>query len=169
MYFKYFLFPRSLFYRETPSVDNLQSSVHELYQRPYNYVSYEMGGSAGGSQYKYQYQTHHPQYSAYKTTNTYENPKPTYHKTPTPTYQSPVPVYGTTPAPTYHKPSPTYSSPTPAPYYHQPSPTYSPTYHYQPYTYQTTPAPAQPHAAPVSTLLSPQSSTKEVRTRLTAK
>ena len=130
--------------------------------RPYNYVSYEMGGSAGGSQYKYQYQTHHPQYPAYKTTNTYENPQPTYHKTPTPTYQSPAPtpVYHTTPAPTYHKPSPTYSSPTPASYYHQPSPTYSPTYHYQPYTYQTTPAPEQPPSAPVSTLPSPQSSTR---------
>jgi len=30
--------PRSLFYRETPKVDNLQSSVHELYMRPYNYA-----------------------------------------------------------------------------------------------------------------------------------
>jgi len=29
---------RSLFYRETPKVENLQSSVHELYQRPYNYA-----------------------------------------------------------------------------------------------------------------------------------
>lgn len=31
--------PRSLFYRKTPGVEKLQSPVHELYMRPYNYAN----------------------------------------------------------------------------------------------------------------------------------
>jgi len=32
---------RALFYRQTPKVDQLRSSVHELYMRPYNYANLE--------------------------------------------------------------------------------------------------------------------------------
>ena len=52
---------RSLFYRQTPKVEAYQSRVHELFLRPHNYVSYQMGRSGGGAQYKYQYETQHPQ------------------------------------------------------------------------------------------------------------
>ena len=98
-----------------------------------------MGGSGGGSQYKYQYKTLHPQYGGYKP-SPYQTPKP-----------QPV-----TAAPYFHHSSPTYQ-----PYhtatvatYHQPTnpPTYhAQTYRYQPYSYPTTPAPTLPQCIPAPT------------------
>merc|ERR1719411_1779245 len=69
---------RSLFYRERPGVEKYRSPVHELYMRPYNYVSYSMGGSKP-VQYNYQYKTHntihhHPSYT------------PSYTPSSTPSY-----------------------------------------------------------------------------------
>ena len=43
-------------FRKNPKVEKYRSAVHELYMRPYNYVSYEMGGSSP-TQYRYQYHT----------------------------------------------------------------------------------------------------------------
>ena len=99
-----------------------RSSVHELYMRPYNYVSYKMGGSGGGSQYKYQYKTLHPQYGGYK---------PSPYQTPTPQPVTATPFYHSSPA--YHTSAP-YHAPTVATYQ-------APTYRYQPYSYPTTPSP----------------------------
>ena len=113
---------RSLFYRSSPKVARARSSVHELYMRPYNYVSYKMGGSGGGSQYKYQYKTLHPQYGGYK---------PSPYQTPTPQPVTATPFYHSSPA--YHTSAP-YHAPTVATYQ-------APTYRYQPYSYPTTPSP----------------------------
>ena len=46
-----------LCFRQTPKVEKFRSAVHELYMRPYNYVSYEMGGGNSATQYRYQYHT----------------------------------------------------------------------------------------------------------------
>merc|ERR1719336_1688968 len=70
---------RSLLYRQTPRVEKYRSPVHELYMRPYNYVSYSMGGSKP-VQYNYHYQTQHPKYPEY----------PSYHPSSYfPTHPSP--------------------------------------------------------------------------------
>ena len=122
---------RSLFYRSSPKVARARSSVHELYMRPYNYVSYKMGGSGGGSQYKYQYKTLHPQYGAYK---------PSPYQTPTPQPVTATPFYHSSPSPAYHTSSP-YHTPSVATYQ-------APTYRYQPYSYPTTPAPTPPCTPP---------------------
>ena len=45
------------YFRQTPKVEKFRSAVHELYMRPYNYVSYEMGGGNSATQYRYQYHT----------------------------------------------------------------------------------------------------------------
>ena len=46
------------YFRKTPKVEKFRSAVHELYMRPYNYVSYEMGGGgSSATQYRYQYHT----------------------------------------------------------------------------------------------------------------
>merc|ERR1719422_721941 len=101
---------RSLFYKKTPGVDKFQSPVHELYMRPYNYVSYSMGGSKP-VQYNYQYQTpDYPSYSAYNPRPKPISFTPSYSPTPLPKYPPPVP---------HHSPSlPLH--PTPAPH-HSPS------------------------------------------------
>ena len=126
---------RSLFYRSSPKVARARSSVHELYMRPYNYVSYKMGGSGGGSQYKYQYKTLHPQYGAYK---------PSPYQTPTPQPVTATPFYHSSPSPAYHTSSP-YHAPSVATYQ-------APTYRYQPYSYPTTPAPTLPQCTPPPTV-----------------
>jgi len=125
---------RSLFYRSSPKVARARSSVHELYMRPYNYVSYKMGGSGGGSQYKYQYKTLHPQYGGYK---------PSPYQTPTPQPVTATPFYHSSPSPAYHTSAP-YHAPTVATYQ-------APTYRYQPYSYPTTPAPTLPQCTPPPT------------------
>lgn len=130
---------RSLYYRKTPRVDKYRSAVHELYMRPYNYVSYEMGGSSP-SQYNYHYQTQHPKYPEY----------PSYHSS-----QHPSSYFPSHPAqdfnqPDYHQP-PKYPQP-PQEYpqstkfeqqqeYHQPSPFPEPYTPYQP-TFYTSPTPS---------------------------
>ena len=106
--------------------------MHELYMRPYNYVSYKMGGSGGGSQYKYQYKTLHPQYGGYK---------PSPYQTPTPQPVTATPFYHSSPA--YHTSAP-YHAPTVATYQ-------APTYRYQPYSYPTTPSPT-PQCTPPPTV-----------------
>ena len=125
---------RSLFYRSSPKVARARSSVHELYMRPYNYVSYKMGGSGGGSQYKYQYKTLHPQYGGYK---------PSPYQTPTPQPVTATPFYHSSPSPSYHTSAP-YHAPTVATYQ-------APTYRYQPYSYPTTPSPT-PQCTPSPTV-----------------
>lgn len=113
--------PRSLFYRKTPGVEKYQSPVHELYMRPYNYVSYSMGGSKP-VQYNYHYQTHTPNNPpAYKpySVNLYHPPPQPYSPTPQPPYSpSAQPHYSpTTPVPfiKYSTPAP-FFSPTPSPF-----------------------------------------------------
>jgi len=125
---------RSLYYRKTPRVDKYRSAVHELYMRPYNYVSYEMGGS-NPSQYNYHYQTQHPKYPDY----------PSYHSS-----QHPSSYFPSHPPPDYHQPPPKYPQPqTPAKFeqpqeYHQPSAYPEPYTPYQP-TFYTSPSPAPFH------------------------
>jgi len=125
---------RSLYYRKTPRVDKYRSAVHELYMRPYNYVSYEMGGS-NPSQYNYHYQTQHPKYPDY----------PSYHSS-----QHPSSYFPSHPSPDYHQPPPKYPQPQqPAKFeqpqeYHQPSTYPEPYTPYQP-TFYTSPSPAPFH------------------------
>lgn len=105
---------RFLYYRKTPEVERIRSAVHELYMRPYNYVSYQLGG-------KNQYQYHHQSPTPYQPPAEYHTPAPNYHSPPTEYH---------TPAPEYHPPPPDYH--TPAPEYHTPSPehhTIVPDYH----------------------------------------
>ena len=91
--------PRSLFYRKTPGVEKYQSPVHELYMRPYNYVSYSMGGSKP-VQYNYHYQTSNS-ISDY----------PSFSHSPVQAYQ-----------PSFHSPT-TLPHPTPLPHIVHPNPT----------------------------------------------
>ena len=100
--------------------------MHELYMRPYNYVSYEMGGS-NPSQYNYHYQTHHPnypEYSSYYSSSYFpahppmEFNQPDYHQPPSKYPQQPQPQEYNQPSP-YPEPytpyNPTfYTSPAPA-------------------------------------------------------
>merc|ERR1719471_1453658 len=110
---------RSLFYKKTPGVDKFQRPVHELYMRPYNYVSYSMGGSKP-VQYNYHYQTH----------NAIKQYTPSYHSSRPLSFTTPVPVY----QPTTHSPPPpppttTQPPPPPQPTSPVPSPRDSFTHH----------------------------------------
>ena len=114
------LWPRSLFYRQTPGVEKYRSPVHELYMRPYNYVSYSMGGSKPVA-YNYHYQTPNtlpePSYPAPYKPHPY-TPAPSFHVTPHPKYSPQIP---------HHSPSlPPLRYSTPAPV------TYPPPHQYQP-------------------------------------
>jgi len=132
---------RSLYYRKTPRVEKFRSAVHELYMRPYNYVSYEMGGSSP-SQYNYHYQTQHPKYPEYPEYPSYHSSQhPSSYFPSHPTQEFNQPEYRQQPEyphqQEYPQP-PKYEQPQE---YHQPSPypeTYSP---YQP-TFYTSPTPA---------------------------
>jgi len=102
---------RSLFYRESPGVEKFRSPVHELYMRPYNYVSYSMGGS---KPVQYNYQTHNSINQPY--TPSYHSPRPLQYSTPVPVYQPttlalPPPTTPPPPPP----PPPPPSSPVPTP------------------------------------------------------
>ena len=104
-------------FRKNPKVEKYRSAVHELYMRPYNYVSYEMGGSSP-SQYRYQYHTpsssssssSYPSYSSYN-----KEPEPVSY----PSYQPstnhatfhPPPVAALEPEPSSSYPAPKSSYP----------------------------------------------------------
>lgn len=109
---------RSLFYRETPGVDKYRSPVHELYMRPYNYVSYSMGGSKP-VQYNYHYQTH----------NAIKQYTPSYHSSRPLSFTTPVPVYQPTTPPPPPPPTTTQPPPPPQPTSPVPSPRDSFTHH----------------------------------------
>ena len=53
----YFFLNIFFYFRKTPKVEKFRSAVHELYMRPYNYVSYEMGGGNSAIHHSYQYHT----------------------------------------------------------------------------------------------------------------
>jgi len=168
---------RFLYYRKTPKVEKYRSAVHELYMRPYNYVSYEMGGNSP-TQYQYQYHTpsfpdpvHH---EGVRHEAVYE-PPPSY--TPKPSYQPPVyqppghnALLPDVPAPfsnlrslasptvtplPHSLPSASYAHvSTPAPYFHASTPTYlhpTPTPSYL----RPTPTPSYLHPTPTPSYLRP--------------
>ena len=117
---------RSLYYRKTPRVEKYRSAMHELYMRPYNYVSYEMGGS-NPSQYNYHYQTHHPNYPEYSS----------YHSSSYFPAHPPMEFN----QPDYHQPPSKYPQQPQPQEYNQPSPYPEPYTPYNP-TFYTSPAPA---------------------------
>jgi len=166
---------RFLYYRKNPKVEKYRSAVHELYMRPYNYVSYEMGGSSP-SQYRYQYHTpsssssssSYPSYSSYN-----KEPEPVSY----PSYQPstnhatfhPPPVAALEPEPSSSYPAPKSSYPSfsvfqntpysfhdfdtklapvsPAPIYPTPAP--APLFHSTiSYPAAPTPAPSRPSPRP---------------------
>jgi len=137
---------RSLYYRKTPRVEKYRSAVHELYMRPYNYVSYEMGGS-NPTQYNYHYETQHPNYPEYPSYHSSQHPSSNFPYHPTQEY-NPQPDYH---KPEYHQPPeypkvPEYNQPE----YHQPQEYHHPSPYPEPYSpYQPT-FYASPTPAPVS-------------------
>ena len=144
---------RSLYYRKTPRVEKYRSAVHELYMRPYNYVSYEMGGS-NPTQYNYHYETQHPNYPEYPSYHSSQHPSSNFPYHPTPEYN---------PQPDYHKPPEYHQQPEypkvpeyplvpeyNQPEYHQPQEYHHPSPYPEPYSpYQPT-FYASPTPAPVS-------------------
>jgi hypothetical protein len=73
--------------RKNPKVEKHRSAVHELYMRPYNYVSYEMGGAKPTH---YHYHSPSPSYSI--PTDSYDS-SPTAYSVPTDSYDSPPSPY----------------------------------------------------------------------------
>jgi len=140
---------RFLYYRKNPKVEKYRSAVHELYMRPYNYVSYEMGGSdSSPAQYRYQY---HTPSSSYPLDDQHHTPSSSY---PQQIYPQPQPLHSQPqhPHPQYqpqeyqhqsYEPAPAHYSPTPAPYVPTPTP-YTP----KPASYTPTPPPYAPTPSP---------------------